>query len=312
MSEPIPALRGAVDLSSLGAPAPSSAPATGAPGGSPVLVEATDATFEQILSRTASVPAVGVVWSSQHPESKGLLDDAVALGTEFGGRLQVVSIDISTNPALAQALRPEQVPLAIGLLAGQALPLLVGLPDKDQFREVLNQLLTAAVQNGITGRLAGVDAEAPEEADEAGVDEADDALPPLHQEAYDAIERDDLAAAAAAFEKAVAQDPSDSDAVAGLGQVRLMERTKDVDLQAARTAAADDPSDIGAALQVADLDVLGGHVEDAFTRLIDLVKVTAGEDRDRVREHLVGLFELVGPQDERVRKGRNALMSALF
>ncbi len=94
--------------------------------------------------------------------------------------------------------------------------------------------------------------------------------------------------------------------------MRLLERTSGADLGAAREAAAADPSDLDAAFLVADLDLLGGHVEDAFTRLLDLVRSTAGEDRDRVRTRLLELFTVVGNHDERVRKGRTALMSALF
>jgi putative thioredoxin len=91
-----------------------------------------------------------------------------------------------------------------------------------------------------------------------------------------------------------------------------MKRTRGVDLQAARAAAAADPSDIDAAITIADLDVLGGHIEDAFVRLIDLVKVTSGDERERVKNHLLDLFAVVGNHDERVRKGRTTLMSALF
>jgi putative thioredoxin len=116
----------------------------------------------------------------------------------------------------------------------------------------------------------------------------------------------------AAYEKALAQNPKDADAEAGLAQVHLLERTTGVDLAAARARAAADPEDLDAAFLVADLDLLGGHVEDAFTRLLDLVRSTAGEERDRVRTHLLEQFTVVGNHDERVRRGRTALMSALF
>ncbi len=320
MSDPTRALRGAVDLSNLGGSAPpqQGAPAAGAPGAPPaapagqggggvpdgLFVEADDATFNQIVQRSAAVPAVAVVWSSQHAQSRTLLDDAVDIARGLEGRLQVVGIDIVTSPGIAQALQAQEVPLALGLVAGQPVPLFSGLVDKEQFRQVVDQLLQLAVQHGVTGRVSG--AEAPVE------EGAEEELPPLHQEAFDAIERDDLEAATAAYEKALAQDPKDTDAQLGIAQVALMQRTRGVDLQAAREAAASDPSDVDAALVVADLDVLGGHVEDAFVRLIDLVRTTTGEGRDRVKNHLLDLFAVVGNQDERVRKGRTTLMSALF
>ena len=319
MNDPTRALRGAVELSGLGAPArPSSgAPAAGAPttptaaapggpgagGANGVLVEADDATFNQIVQRSAAVPAVAILWSSQQAQTRALLDDAVDIARGLEGRLQVVGVDIATNPGITQAVQPQEVPLALGLVAGQPVPLFAGLVDKEQFRQVVDQLLQLAVQHGVTGR---VEAAAPTD------DEPAEELPPLHQEAFDAIERDDLDAATAAYEKALAQDPKDTDAQLGLAQVALMKRTRGVDLQAAREAAAGNPEDVDAALVVADLDVLGGHVEDAFVRLIDLVRVTAGEERERVKNHLLDLFAVVGNQDERVRKGRTTLMSALF
>ncbi|WP_068250033.1 tetratricopeptide repeat protein [Janibacter corallicola] len=319
MSDPTRALRGAVDLSGLGdssrepgaTPTTPSAPAGApAPGGAPaaggradgVLVEATDETFNQIVARTSAVPALAVVWSSQHPSSRTLLDDAVDIASGLDGRLQIVGIDLVSSPGVQQALQPQEVPLALGLVAGQPVPLFSGLVEREQLRQVADQLLQLAVQHGVTGRISGA---------EPGED-AEQELPPLHQEAFDAIERGDLDAASAAYEKALAENPKDADAEIGLAQVGLMKRTQDVDLNAAREAAAADPKDIDAALVVADLDVLGGHVEDAFTRLIDLVRVTAGEERDRVKTRLLDLFAVVGNHDERVRKGRTTLMSALF
>ena len=139
-----------------------------------------------------------------------------------------------------------------------------------------------------------------------------DELSPLHEAAFDAIERGDLDAAAAVYDQALAENPKDHDAELGLAQVRLMQRTQDVDPAAARAAAAAHPTDVEAAILVADLDVLGGHVEDAFARLLDLVRTSAGDERDRARTHLLELFSVVGNHDERVRKGRTALMSALF
>ncbi len=137
-------------------------------------------------------------------------------------------------------------------------------------------------------------------------------MPPLHQRAFDAIEAGDLDAAAAAYREALVQSPADSDAKLGLAQVGLLQRTAGVDPQQARAAAAADPTDVDAQILVADLDLLGGHVEDAFVRLVDTVRVTVDAERNRAREHLVELFDVVGTADERVAKARKSLMSALF
>lgn len=309
MTEPN-SLRGAVDLGSLSQPGAATTPggAAGGPAGtdplaSPVVVVGDDATFNQLVQRSVSVPAVAVLWSSQSPQTRAILEAVVRPAEQRQGRLQVVSIDLATNPGILQALQPPQLPVAIGLLGGQAIPLFQGVPAAQDVEQVLDELLSVAVQQGITGRVDIGDAVPAEQ-------EAD--LPPLHQEAFDAIERGDLAAAADAYERALAENPSDEDARLGLAQVSLMTRTQDADLQQARAAAAADPTDVDAAILVADLDVLGGHVEDAFARLVDLVRATAGDERERAKAHLLDLFAVVGNQDERVRKGRTALMSALF
>lgn len=329
--------RGAVDLSSVsGGPAGPSAPlggalpdagagapggaASGLAGGAPdarpalpegLVVEIDAENLQSALNRTLQVAGVLVLWSSQHPQTRELVGTVAKVAAGLEGRVLVLTADLSAEPELLQAFQPllvqafgqPTVPATFGLLQGQPVPLFPGMQPESEVRVVLDQLLQAAVQNGITGRVdLGPVPGAPD----------DDELPPLHQAAFDAIERGDFAAAAAAYEQALTENPKDHDAELGLAQVRLMERTSGVDLTAARAAAAADPTDLDAALTVADLDVLGGHVEDAFTRLLDLVRTTAGEDRDTVRTHLLELFAVVGNHDERVRKGRTALMSALF
>ncbi len=137
-------------------------------------------------------------------------------------------------------------------------------------------------------------------------------LPPLHEEAFDAIERGDLAAAAAAYTKALAQNPGDEMAKAGLAQVQLLQRTAGVDPVAARAAAERAPADPAAQIVAADIDLLDGAVDQAFSRLVETVRQTAGEDRNAARAHLVELFTVVGSDDERVAKARRALTAALF
>ena len=66
----------------------------------------------------------------------------------------------------------------------------------------------------------------------------DEPLPPHHQAAYDAIDAGDYAAAITAYEAALNESPADELAPVGLAQVKLLERTADVDPQVARAAAA--------------------------------------------------------------------------
>ncbi|MFL6080720.1 MAG: tetratricopeptide repeat protein [Ornithinibacter sp.] len=328
MSETTPpaGTRGAVDLSSVAgmtAPTAATAGAGMPPGALPadpaqqravpggLVVEVDAGNLQEALNRTLQVPGVLVLWGSAYPQTRELFDTVVRVAASLEGRVLVLSADLSTSPQLLSVFQPllEQafgqpsVPATFGLLQGQPVPLFPGILPEDEVRAVLDQLLQAAVQNGITGRVQL-------EAVEGSDDEAP--LPPLHEEAFEAIERGDLDAAVAAYQQALAEDPKDADAEIGLAQVRLMQRTSGVDLAAARAAAAADPTDVEAAILVADLDVLGGHVEDAFSRLLDLVRGTSGDERNRARTHLLELFSVVGSADERVRKGRQALMSALF
>jgi len=137
-------------------------------------------------------------------------------------------------------------------------------------------------------------------------------LPPLHQEAYDAIQRDDLDAAAAAYTAALAENPRDDMARAGLAQVDLLRRTSGADPDVARKAADADPTDVDAQLLVADLELLADHVDEAFARLVAVVRRTQGPDRERVRLRLLELFTVVGETDPSVMTARRALANALY
>lgn len=332
------ALRGAVDLSGLGArggaPRPGQAPPGAAPfgssgGGMPsggvpgrtgALVHASDATFESVVNASLTTPLVLVLWTPQVPESLQHLRDLAGEARAKDGRFQVVGIDLADNPGIMQALTPilqqtfgqvSALPVVMGLLGGQPMPFYLGVQDMAQVDQLLEKFLEAAVANAVTGRV-DVSADGGEGQGDDGDSADEQELPPLHQTAYDAIERGDWAAAVSAYEQALAQDPADELAKLGLGQVRLLERTSRLDLAAVRQAAADRPDDVQAQIDAADVDAVGGHVEDAFLRLIDVVRRTAGEDRDAARTHLIGLFDVIGAHDPRVQKARSSLMSALF
>ena len=307
------ALRGAVDLSSLrnrpAAPAPG-APMAEAPEGvsSPLVVDVTDATFGQILELSQSVPVVVDLWAEWCGPCKQLSPVLEKVVTELAGRVVLAKVDVDANPQLAQGFRAQSIPMVVALVAGQPVPLFTGAVPEEQVREVFAQLLQLAAQHGVTGTVPvgeGVDEGEP-------VDPAEQPLSPLHQAAFDAIERGDFAAAIEAYEKALAENPRDEDARSGLGQVRLLFRTQGLDLSEARAAAAAAPTDIAAQFAVADLDVAGGHVADAFERLLDLFIAVPPEEQGRVRERLVELFGLVGDADARVVTARKRLAALLF
>lgn len=314
------ALRGAIDLSALKRPAPPAGGPAGAARGAAtgpdatagLVVEATDAGFEQVVSASLKVPAIIVLWSPRDQVSMDFVDVMAGIARANGGAFRLVTVDVDRNPGVLRAFQAQAVPMTIGLVQGQPVPLFEDAVLPQQIQPVVDQLLALAAQHGVTGRVDGADESAAGESAAGPVEPAEAPLPPLHQAAYDAIDAGDLEAAVTAYGQALKENPADAEAKVGLSQVRLMQRTEGVDLAAARAAAATGPTDVDAQLVVADLDVLGGHVEDAFVRLIDLVRVTADAERNRVRERLLELFDIVGPADERVAKARKALMSALF
>lgn len=309
MSEISPAaLRGAVDLSSLRNRPASPSESTATPGVVDVVVDATDETFGQILELSRTVPVVVDLWAEWCGPCKQLSPIIEKVTRELGGRVLLAKVDVDANPQLAQSFRAQSIPMVVALIAGQPVPMFTGAVPEQQVREVFTQLLQVAAQNGVTGTLAVEETAA---ADAPSAPEEPE-LPPLHAEAFAAIEVGDYAAAIRAYEKALAENPRDEEALAGLGQVRLLDRVQGLDLQVARAAAAERPLDVQAQFDVADLDLSGGHVDDAFGRLLDLFAQLPSGERTPVRERLVELFGLIGAADPRVVSARNRLSSLLF
>ena len=295
---------GAVDLASL---APKrAAPKAGVAGAPASMTEANAGNYVQESQRR---PVFVLMCSSLAPQCEDLSARVISIAAEYGTSVELVTVDVDVEVGLAEAFQIKAVPAMLAILAGRPVPLFQGSPDDEQVRGIFAQVIEVAKESGmaVSGSeapaAAGGDGEAPE-APEAP-------LPPLHQEAFDAIERDDFDGALAAYDQALRENPRDADARAGRAQVGLIARSRNVDPGVVRAAAADDSSNVDAQLAVADLDVLGGQVEDALARLLELVSATAGDERERVRIRIVDLFEVVGPTDPRVVAARKALASAL-
>jgi len=302
------ALRGAVDLSSLRGRAaqPATAPDGAAPAASGgVVVDVTDATFGEILELSRSVPVVVDLWAEWCGPCKQLSPIIEKVTREQGGRVVLAKVDVDANPQIAQAFRAQSIPLVVALIGGQPVPMFTGAVPEEQVREVFAKLLEVAAQNGVTGSV-------PMDGEEPAAEPEEAPLPPLHAEAFAAIEAGDYARAIQAYQHALAENPRDEDAKAGLGQVRLLDRVQGLDLQQVREAAAAAPLDVEAQFRVADLDLAGGHVDDAFSRLLDLFSAVDVDQRTPVRERLVELFDLIGAADPRVAAARTRLASLLF
>ena len=138
------------------------------------------------------------------------------------------------------------------------------------------------------------------------VEEVEDPTDPRFAAAFDAIEAGDWQAAASAYQAVLAVTPNDVDAQAGLAMVGLYGRTESAVLNPAAAV-----NDVDAQMDLADSDVLNGNWESAFSRLIAAIKVTAGDDRARLRTRLLELFMIAGDEPA-VIPARTALASALF
>lgn len=305
---------GAIDLSGLGRPpAPAGAPASrpaapGAPSDArsySVLVD--EQGFQGLLEQSRTAPVLLAFYSrTRMPESGQLADDLATVVEEHEGRYLLGLVDIDAVPQIAQAMQIPSIPLVVAVVDGRPMPLLQDPLPIDELRTALTQVGQQLTAQGITGRHQPRAGAAPAaEGDEEVVD-------PRYAPAQDALVAGDVDAAVAEYQKLVDANPADVEAAGGLAIAKVMQRTQGVDLNAARAAAADNPDDVDAQTLVADLDMLGGHVEDAFTRLVNLVARTTDKDREKARDHLLGLFAAVGNDDPRVLAGRRDLASALF
>ena len=311
---------GAIDLSALkgapgsGGPAPAggAAPAPGAPAGagatSAYCVEITEQNFQSVVETSMTAPVLLVFFSpSRMPESAQLADDIETLSGEFEGKFLAGRVDIDAVPQIAQAMQIPSVPLVVVVVDGRPMPLFQDAVPLEELRTALTQVMQQLTTQGITGRHQPRTA-APAEGEQAEEEGGD----PRYAAAQDALGEGDIETAVAEYQKLVDANPADTEAAAGLAMAKVLQRTQGADLQAAREAAAAAPDDVDAQIMVADLDMLGGHVEDAFNRLVELIRRSEGDVRNRAREHLLGLFGAVGNDDPRVLRGRQNLASALF
>lgn len=307
MSEIPPAqLRGAVDLSSLLRQKPANVPSDGTAATVTVaslVVEGNDANFGQILelSRTVAV-AVELYVGTPSSTLEGII-------RRYAGKIVLVQVDAGSNPQLAQAFQAVAAPTVAAVIAGRPIALYEGELAETEAKGVFDQVLTLATQNGVTGTAKTAEAH-PE--DGGDIEPADVPLPPHHQAAFDAIDRGDYAAAIVEYRTAIAQDPRDQLAVAGLAQVSLLDRLSGTNADKLRSSAASDPENIAAQLAVADLDVAGGHLDDAFARLFEMFAGLDQADKDAVRERLLSYFEIAGAEDPRVSAARRRLTSFLY
>jgi putative thioredoxin len=287
-----------------------------------LIIEVTDETFNtDVVARSRTVPVVLDLWAEWCGPCKQLGPILEKLATEANGAFVLAKVDVDANPQLSAALQVQSIPMVVAIVAGQVADGFLGAIPEAQVREWLGQVMQVAEQLGVRpGGATGLSPEGqgsqgePADGQVAGYPDgiADSGPGAVFAEAQDAMERGDMDAAAAAFEKVLEANPGDPVATMGLGQVGLIRRVESYDQAAARRAAESQPDDAQAQARMADIDLATGQIEAAFQRLLDTIRRTSGDERDTARKHLVSLFEIFPPRDPRVAKARTTLSSLLF
>ncbi len=247
----------------------------------------------EILPLSLVRPVIVLMWSARSPESVEMVKVLGKLENDYKQAFALARVDIEVHPQVAQAFQTKNIPYAVAIIAEQMVPLFEQRYPEAQVRMVLDKVLTLASEQGV--------GQAPVEQMEAE-----------EIEAMEALEAGDYIAAETAYKKWLARKPSESLAKLGLAQTQLLMRTEGLDLNQVIEESTKNPSDIAMQLKAADVEIVNGGVEAAFTRLLHAVRATSGDDRTKVKDHLLNLFALVDPNDPRLVAARKELASALF
>ena len=235
----------------------------------------------------------------------------------LNGQIQLSRIDIATNPSIAQALQVQGAPALFALISGRPMPLLQGLPGDDELKqltdEVIPKIIQAAAQSGVTGTApysGDPDSDAAASTGATGADT--EQVPPEHAEAHRLAEEGDYAGAAAEYARVMESDPSDALAAREHAKALLLARSGSADVREVRAAAAAAPDDVEAQLAVADIDMIGGQIQDAFDRLLDFLAAGHKGDLEAVRQRLLEYFTIPEPTDPRLARARRRLATLMY
>ncbi|MCA1190860.1 thioredoxin [Saccharopolyspora sp. 6V] len=297
-------MAGAVDLSALKTKADNASrqPAGGGPAehtsapGTPTVIDVTESTFQaEVVDRSMQVPVVVDLWAEWCGPCKQLSPVLERLAAEGGGSWVLAKVDVDANPRIAQLFQVQSIPTVIAIAGGQPVEAFAGAQPEPQIRQWITQLLDA-----LREQLPGISAAEQGAADPGEQEEPED---PRFTAAEDALENGDFAAAEAAYQRILDAEPANEQAKAALAQVRFSARAENADPAAIERADAA-PDDVDAQLAAADAELAGQQVEAAFDRLVRTVKRTSGDERNRVRQHLIDMFELFPDGDPRVTQAR--------
>jgi putative thioredoxin len=246
-----------------------------------------------ILPLSLVRPVIVLMWSPRSAESQAMITTLGKLEQVYEAKWSLARVNIDTHPEIAQAFQTKNVPYAVAIIAEQMVPLFEQAYPEAQVRLVIDKVLALSAQQGI--------GEAPVEQ-----------MEPEEEEAMKALESGEFAHAEAAYKKWLSRKPNENLAKLGLAQTQLLIRTEGLDLNQVIEESTKSPTDIDLQLRAADIEIVNGGVEAAFSRLLNLVKATQGDDKNKVKNHLLNLFALVDQSDPRLKSARKELANSIF
>jgi putative thioredoxin len=271
--------------------------------------DVTEETFNtDVAARSRTTPVIVDLWADWCGPCKQLSPVLEKLANEAAGAWVLAKIDVDANPRLAQAFQAQSIPMVVAIVGGQMVDAFLGAMPESQVRQWLTQVLAVADQIGVGAPGAGGVPDADGADGLAGVDD----LPPAYAEAQAAMESGDMDTATSVIEKALAETPGDPLRKSWLAQANLIKRVGGYDQAAARRDAAASPSDVDAQLRVADIELASGRTEEAFDRLLGVIRRTSGDERNKARVQLLSLFDIFPPDDPQVKRARSQLTALLF
>ena len=310
-------LAGAVDLEALKHQVKAEpGQAGGAPAAGGYVIDTTENTFQAMVQTSATFPILLFLWV---PTDDRLFAMARALGdavNKLNGQIQLSRIDIASNPSIAQAFQIQGAPALFALIGGRPMPILQGLPSDEELQQITDvvvpKLIAAAQQAGVTGTAPYSGDPDSDAANSASAGSVQDQVPPEHQEAYMLAQQGDYAGAAAAYEKVLEADPNDTRAARERAKRccwpapgPLMYVTY-VPLPPQRRTMWK------RSLAVADIDMIGGQIQDAFDRLLDFLAAGHKADIEQVRKRLLEYFAIPEPTDPRLTRARRRLATLMY
>lgn len=285
--------------------------AGGAPAAGGYVIDTTENTFQSMVQTSATFPILLLLWV---PTDDRLFPMAKRLGdavNAMNGQLQMSRIDIAQSPSIAQTFGVQGAPALFALIGGRPMPLLQGLPSDAELDQIVDELLPRIVQ---VAQQAGVTGTAPYSGDPEAADDAAaaDAVPPEHEKAHALAQQGDYAGAAEAYAKVLESNPSDAVAARERAKALLLDRSANADVREVRALAAAKPDDLEAQMAVADVDMIGGQIQDAFDRLLDFLSAGHRDQVEPIRQRLLEYFAIPDPSDERLKRARRRLATLMY